>query len=148
MTSRGPRGSSLQNIYRGIVVTIQDQTTNLAPVDSSCQRLRDGGPTTTAIDARVMRRDSLEQATSFFRFVCRYIEKAAPACVGYAIWQMTVSNHVSDLQVFDSDQAAGVDDFSCFPVVEVISLVPDFPVEGGHNLPGFLPVGPALLSAA
>ncbi len=46
-----------------------------------------------AINARIMRRHFLDLATSFFRFVCKVIEKLSPSGVGYGFGKVIIPYH-------------------------------------------------------
>lgn len=60
---------------------------------------------------------------------------------------MTVSHHISDLQILGYNQAVAVDDLACLLVVEVQALVSDFPMEAGYNQFRLLSIGATLLFA-
>lgn len=84
--SHGSRGSiSLQDVDCSVVVAVQYETASRTPVGPDRKGLGHQCPTAAAIDACIVRQNLLKPATSFFRFVCQYIEKAAPAGIGYAL---------------------------------------------------------------
>ena len=117
------------------MVTIQCQATSVAMMNSGCQCFWDGRTTATAINTRMMRGNLFQPATSFFRFVCQYIEKGSPTCVGYAFRQMSIPHHVLDFQIFCCNYPTFVDDISGFLVMKIIPLVSCFPVNIGHPNP-------------
>lgn len=71
----------IENIDCGVVIAVERDSTERAVMHPVRESLRDSLSTYTANDARVMRRDFLDRATSFFRFVCKVVEKLSPSGV-------------------------------------------------------------------
>lgn len=69
----------IQDVDCGVVVTIKRDSTEWAIMHPVRKGLRDSLSANATNYARVMGRDFLDRATSFFRFVCKVVEKLSPS---------------------------------------------------------------------
>ncbi len=81
VTFRGPHGSFIQYIYSCIMIPVQYKAAERTLMYPYGQGFGCSFAATAANDARVSGGYSLKLATSFFRFVCQFLQKASPSCV-------------------------------------------------------------------
>src|SRR2546421_12534152 len=77
--------------------------------------------TPAAILTRVGRIHSYVFPASFFRFAGQFAEKFRPGCIVNALSQAMIMRHAVDMQVFDADDAVGIDNLSALLVREIVA---------------------------
>jgi len=79
------------------VVAVERDSAEGAIMHPVREGLRDSLPADAANNARVMRRNFLDPATSFFRFVCKVVEKLSPSGVRDGLGKAVVLDHAFDI---------------------------------------------------